>query len=287
MNDGAYLYIAVVIRNEDYKPSEFGIQGDVLSVFFDNDHNGDIFFPNTVQGDDLMQAQIGFAPQDMFRFGGNLSYQYDDQFGGANNVLAGISHTNPVPGAIGDYTYEFRKPLNSGDALDFSLAPGNTVGFFVYFVDTPLGDNGGAQSSWPGPDECLVFESPTPCVGADIRIASPVLPIAIDIKPGGFPNSINPRNRGVIPVAILSSPTFDAPSAVDRTSLTFGRTGDEQSLGFCSPTPQDANGDPLPDLICHFETDQTGFQPGDTKGTLKGKTVGNLPFIGIDSVRIL
>ena len=58
-------------------------------------------------------------------------------------------------------------------------------------------------------------------------------------------------------------------------------------MRFCSPTPQDANGDSLLDLICHCETEQTGFQPGDTQGVLKGKTVGNLPFIGTDSVRIL
>jgi hypothetical protein len=44
------------------------------------------------------------------------------------------------------------------------------------------------------------------------------LPISIDIKPGTFPNRINPRSKGKITVAILSTDTFDAttigPSAV-------------------------------------------------------------------------
>ena len=34
--------------------------------------------------------------------------------------------------------------------------------------------------------------------------------VEIDIKPGSWPNAINPGSNGVIPVAILSSPEFDA-----------------------------------------------------------------------------
>ena len=34
--------------------------------------------------------------------------------------------------------------------------------------------------------------------------------VAIDIKPGSYPNSINLKSNGKVPVAILSSPTFDA-----------------------------------------------------------------------------
>ena len=45
--------------------------------------------------------------------------------------------------------------------------------------------------------------------------------VVIDIKPGSFPNSINPKNKGVIPVAILTTATFDA-TTVDPLSVTFG-----------------------------------------------------------------
>lgn len=37
------------------------------------------------------------------------------------------------------------------------------------------------------------------------------LPIGLDIKPDGYPNRVNPYSRGVIPVAILDSKTFDPP----------------------------------------------------------------------------
>ncbi len=111
--------------------------------------------------------------------------------------------------------------------------------------------------------------------------------IAIDIKPGSFPNSINPKSKGKIPVAILSSPSFGAVTQVNQGSLTFGRTGDEPSLAFCNTSPEDVNADGLLDLVCHFHTMTANFQSGDTQGILKGQTVGGTPITGTDSVRIV
>lgn len=114
-----------------------------------------------------------------------------------------------------------------------------------------------------------------------------------DIKPGSLPNSVNPKSQGKIPVAMLSTRLldgtiyFDVPSRVDPASLTFGRTGDEQSLAFCDPRFEDVNGDGDLDLVCHFNTPQTGFQAGDTDGVLRGQTFGGAPLRGRDSVRIV
>jgi len=109
--------------------------------------------------------------------------------------------------------------------------------------------------------------------------------VTIDIKPGNVPNSINPESKGKIPVAILSSATFDAPIQVDQGSLTFGRTGDEPSLAFCNSNGEDVNGDSLLDLVCHFHTQTAAFQAGDTQGILKGMTMSGTPLMGTDSVR--
>jgi xyloglucan-specific exo-beta-1,4-glucanase len=114
-----------------------------------------------------------------------------------------------------------------------------------------------------------------------------VLPISIDIKPGTSENTINIKNKGKIPVAILSSVTFDAPNEVDKTSLTFGSTGNEASLVLCDQDPQDVNGDGLLDQVCNFSTSLTGFQLGDTVGFLKGLTVEGTPIEGSETVRIL
>jgi len=110
--------------------------------------------------------------------------------------------------------------------------------------------------------------------------------VPIDVKPGSFPNSINMLSQGTIPVAILSTASFQAPTEVDRSSLTFGRTGNEQSLAFCTGA-EDVNNDGLLDLVCHFFTRSTGFQPGDSQGILKGQTVIATPILGTDSVRIV
>jgi hypothetical protein len=110
--------------------------------------------------------------------------------------------------------------------------------------------------------------------------------VSIDIKPGDGPATINSKSKGKIPVAILSSPTFDAVTQVDQTSLTFGRTGSEKSLAFCSG-PQDVNGDGLPDLVCYFDTSLTRFQGGDSKGVLGGKILGGSSILGSNAVVIV
>lgn len=116
---------------------------------------------------------------------------------------------------------------------------------------------------------------------------TPFIPVAIDIKPGSSTNPINPGTNGTIPVAILSSPTFDALSQISLNSLTFGRTGTESSLGFCNSAGEDVNGDGIPDLVCHFYTQKSDFKAGETLGVLKGFTVGGELIRGTDAVLIV
>ncbi len=123
---------------------------------------------------------------------------------------------------------------------------------------------------------------------------SSVMAVKIMIKPGSDGGPINPRSKGVIPVAVLSKPgtsspetafdlPFDAPNQVNLTSLTFGRTGDEQSLVFCGEN-EDVNGDGLPDLVCHFDTQKASFLVGDQQGILKGKLIDLTNIIGISAI---
>ena len=115
-------------------------------------------------------------------------------------------------------------------------------------------------------------------------IATPALkPVSIDIEP----DHINPKSKGKIEVAILSTKEFDAPGMVDIESLTFGRTGAEESLAFCDQKPKKVNHDKLKDLVCHFYTQDTGFQCGDTEGILKGKTKDGTTIGGSDSIKIV
>ena len=119
-----------------------------------------------------------------------------------------------------------------------------------------------------------------------INVTPTVVPVDIDIKPGSDPNSINPTSRGKIPVAILSSPDFDAPSQIMTPLLRFGATGTEASLSRCNEAGEDVNGDGLADLVCHFDTRIAGFAAGDNEGVLTGQTIDFVSIEGRDSVRI-
>jgi hypothetical protein len=111
--------------------------------------------------------------------------------------------------------------------------------------------------------------------------------VKIDIRPGIFPYDIDINSTGTVPVAILSSPTFDAPSQTTKSNLglTFGVDEAEHSFSSCSTSFVDVNGDGLRDLTCYFKIPWTGFQLGDTVGFLKGRIVGtSIYFVGADSV---
>ena len=98
--------------------------------------------------------------------------------------------------------------------------------------------------------------------------------INIDVKPGNAdPSPVNPKARGVIPVALLGAADFNVKE-VDPSSLTFGSTGDEKTLRSCQKNAHDFNGDGFPDLLCHFENGDAGFGEDDLMGTVKGKKAG-------------
>jgi DNA-binding beta-propeller fold protein YncE len=88
-------------------------------------------------------------------------------------------------------------------------------------------------------------------------------------------------------VAILSSASLDAPAQVDTSSLTFGHTGSEPSLAFCSRAPRDVNGDGLNDLICSFTVRAGSFVAGDTQAVLHGKTISGTVIMGTAPVSVV
>jgi len=104
--------------------------------------------------------------------------------------------------------------------------------------------------------------------------------INIEVKPGsGESAPVNPKSKGNIPVALLSSAEFNAFS-VDFSSLTFGADGSEVSLDRCNRDGEDVDGDGRPDLICHFDAQKSGFAPGDSVAVVRGRTSAGRLFEG-------
>lgn len=107
------------------------------------------------------------------------------------------------------------------------------------------------------------------------------LPILIDIKPATFPNSINPKSKGKVPVAILTTPSFDA-TAVDPTTVFFGVTGIE--VGPVHSATEDVDGDGDIDMVLHFATQVTGITCGSASASLTGAMFSGVRIMGTDSV---
>jgi hypothetical protein len=105
--------------------------------------------------------------------------------------------------------------------------------------------------------------------------------VQIDIKPGTFPNDINPRSRGRIAVAILTTSLFDATS-VDPTTVRFGGSGIETApVQFAT---EDVDGDGDIDLVFHFPTQDAGIACGTTSAWLTGAVFGGPTIKGPDSI---
>ena len=139
------------------------------------------------------------------------------------------------------------------------------------------------------PPAASFFNNPTGFVGEFEVTGTPsVISVTIDIKPGSFPNSINLDALGAIPVAIFSTPTFNAPAEVDPNTLTLAgasvRVAGRSNRWQCSA--EDLTGDDLADLICHFTNDLT-IEPGEAIAVLEGQTYGGITIHGEDTIRIV
>ena len=106
-------------------------------------------------------------------------------------------------------------------------------------------------------------------------------PISIDIKPDSFPNTINPRSKGKIPVAILTTDSFDA-TAVDPATVLFGAAGNEVAPVHWAT--EDVDGDSDIDLVLHFVTQDTGITCGNASASLTGATFSGAKIKGTESI---
>jgi hypothetical protein len=103
-----------------------------------------------------------------------------------------------------------------------------------------------------------------------VGVFSAVREIDIDLKPGNDSNPINPRAKGKITVAILTTADFDA-NTVDVDSVRFGATGSEALAEHSAFDDVDGDGDL--DLVLHFRTHQANLGCGTEVALLRGTSL--------------
>jgi predicted extracellular nuclease len=115
----------------------------------------------------------------------------------------------------------------------------------------------------------------------------PPIEVQVDIKPGTSPNTINLGSKGTVPVAILSTPEFDAgqvdPSTVTLASAPVALKGN----GMPQASLEDVNGDGLRDLVIHVSTSALQLTPTSVEAVLEGMTYDGRRIRGTDTVVIV
>jgi hypothetical protein len=132
-----------------------------------------------------------------------------------------------------------------------------------------------------------------------------VVPIAINIRPHGFPNAINLRSIATVAALTTAIGEYGLPLAFDATSIQpltvlfgteaglFNTSGsgapEVHGVGHLEDSYEldERTRDGDTDMVLHFEVSLSGLSVGDTEACVKGKfTSGSdtFTFFGCDSV---
>jgi hypothetical protein len=232
-----------------------------------------------------------------------------------NSMLIHENESGPrPPESDGGSLSEMDARLEVVLPMDGTYTLAVTASFMIFFDGGVLVDGTTANSN--GSYTLLLSgvtppASPTPTPPP----APSVQGINIDIKPHDRGRAhINPKARGTIPVALLSSKDFN-PLEVEHASVTFGSTGTETKAIRCGSdkhrrhdrdqwdddddgdrhgrhgrhhkkSRHDFNDDGRPDLVCRFENRDAGFELGDVEGFVKGRTTSGKPFEGRGTLKV-
>ncbi|MDP9068261.1 MAG: FG-GAP repeat protein [Actinomycetota bacterium] len=171
----------------------------------------------------------------------------------------------------------------AGDLFGVSVAmSGGTAVIGAGFHDVGINVHQGAAYVWKDPSN-----------------PHPPLSVTIDVKPRDDTNRIRLSSTRPIPVAVLTTPTFDA-ATVDPATVCFGDQPPAGGTTSYNQPPEvdadcneahgrghlkDADGDGDLDMVLHFETDETGIDTGDGEARLTGRTMGGVSIEGADSIQ--
>lgn len=118
-------------------------------------------------------------------------------------------------------------------------------------------------------------------LGASLNTPAVPCPVTIDIKPDSDPNAVNLKSLGVIPVAILSTSTFDAPQLINPATVTFANSPNIKHAA------EDVNDDGFNDALYFFQVPTTNMFCGQTSAALNGQRFDGGLITGTDSIKTI
>lgn len=219
--------------------------------------------------------------------GGNL--QWSNEWGGAaDDVGHGIAVSGDRVYVVGE-TSSFGEGGKDAFLLEVDAADGTIVSTTCW---GGAAHDIAADVAVTGSDIYVVGQTASFGAGGDdlmlLRYTT-TIQVAIDIKPGSYPNAINLGSQGLIPVAILSDEEFDA-TTVDPDTVELAGAGVAvrgKSNKFLAHE-EDVNGDGLVDLVVQVATanlDPDSFQDG--YAILTAKTYDGQAIEGADEIIIV
>ena len=211
--------------------------------------------------------------------------------------ICAINYSHPGHDGLGsDPSWYPQFELSNSLTDDIVIVPASDTvlnsGYFCYEV--PSDGSYTVRFTWLNDKAWGERPDGVPILDANIKIVRVffeegicTIMVDIDIKPGSDPNPINQGSNGLIPVAIFSSPEFDA-TTVDPATVELGGAGvavrgkADKSMAHA----EDVNGDGLVDLVVQVETSAAGvWTTGDV--ILTGQTFDGQSIEGSDVVVIV
>lgn len=249
------------------RPSDLAITVDGARLYVASDSLDSVWVIDTVTRE--VEEPIGLLPSRKIAMSPSGAMVYVAAKG-AKLIFLVDTATDSVVGSVD--TTSFAGACDVGVTPDgrFLYATGGTGGA-VDVIDLKTFD----QSSIPNVGGCGVTM-------AQISAAS-TTEVTITVKPGADgAKPVNPRSNQKIPVAVLTTDTFDALQ-VDPGTVAFGPDGAAESHGRAHLEDVDGDGDV--DLLFHFGVQQAGIECGDATVTLTGETYAGEVLSGTDSLR--
>ena len=111
--------------------------------------------------------------------------------------------------------------------------------------------------------------------------------VPVDIRPDVFPNSIDRDSAELLPVAILSTPDFDAMRIIPASVRLAGSSlQGKADVGPRKVWRRDVNGDGRRDLLVEFATPKLELRDTDLVADVWGWTFDLRPFAGSDLIAL-